>query len=391
MEALRASDPSAVGRYRVLARIGTGGMGIVYLAVAEDGRRVALKIVRVELADDASFRARFRREVDAVRRVGGPRTAGILDADVDSERPYLVTEFVEGGSLRDHVAAFGPLGGDALLVLAAGLAEALVAMDAVGVVHRDLKPSNVLMAPTGPKVVDFGISRAIDAAGVTRTGEVMGSPGWMAPELVLGRRATTAADVFSWGTIVAFAGTGRVPFGEGPSDAVLYRVIHADADLSGLHPALRDVVVLSLDKEASRRPTPHQLLAVVSGRHLAGRGQVVVPTEAWPTGGEGTPVSPLGGTAETEEEPRRGGRVGVTALVLVLLAGILITGAVLLFLHGETRHRSAPSQASTERPALTASSTGRDQLSPRTAGVNYAEAAARMARRSRVDVPPHTP
>lgn len=347
MEALRPSDPVVVGRYRILARLGTGGMGLVYLATDRGGNRVALKLVRAELADDPSFRARFRREVDAGRRVWGDRTARTLDADVDSDRPYLVTEYVEGGNLRDHVEAFGPLTGERLLDFATGLTEALVAMDAVGVVHRDLKPSNVLMGWTGPKVVDFGISRAVDAAGVTQTGEVIGSPGWMAPELVLGRRATSAADVFSWGTTVAFAGTGRVPFGEGPSDAVLYRVIHAEPDLSGLDPVLREIVARCLEKEAARRPTPSQLLSVLTGRRNAAGGLLTFAPASRPAGREsgitsGARTVPLMVEPFTRTRPSRH---RFTVVALLLLASGLIAGAVLLFIRADTRGRAAPAVA----------------------------------------------
>ena len=174
-------------------------MGVVYLAEEPSGRQVALKLLRSELADDPGFRARFRREVESAQRVGGICNARYLDADLDSEHPYLVTEYVEGGNLFDFVTNHGPLTGDQLVGLAVGLAEALVAMNSVGVIHRDLKPSNVLMAPTGPKVVDFGISHAADGTALTQTGSIVGSPGWMAPEQALGHGTTAAIDVFAWG------------------------------------------------------------------------------------------------------------------------------------------------------------------------------------------------
>ena len=169
----------------------------MYLAEDQSGRRVALKLIRPELADDPAFRSRFRREVQAGQRVGGICTAKYLDADLESEHPYLVTEFVVGGNLADYVASHGPLTGEQLIGLAVGLAEAVVAMHASGVIHRDLKPTNVLMAASGPKVVDFGISHAMDATSVTQTGVIMGSPAWMAPEQALGTQTTSAADVFS--------------------------------------------------------------------------------------------------------------------------------------------------------------------------------------------------
>jgi len=170
MEDLQAADPRTIGPYRALSRVGTGGMGVVFLVENESGSRFALKLLRPELADDVGFRSRFRREVEAARRVGGVCNARYLDADLDSEHPYLVTEYVEGGSLLEFVSEHGPLAGDQLIGLAVGLAEALVAMNAAGVVHRDLKPSNVLMAPTGPKVVDFGVAHATDGTALTQTG-----------------------------------------------------------------------------------------------------------------------------------------------------------------------------------------------------------------------------
>ena len=238
MADLQASDPERIGPYRLLSRIGVGGMGVVYLAIDSSGQRVALKLIRSELVDDVGFRGRFRREVEAAQRVGGICNARYIDADLDSDHPYLVTDYVEGGNLLDFVAVNGPLQGDQLIGLAVGLAEALVAMGGVGVIHRDLKPTNVLMSPSGPKVVDFGISHAADGTALTLTGSIVGSPGWMAPEQALGNGTTAAIDVFAWGATVAFASTGRSPFGEGRPDAVLYRVVHEAPDLEGLDPRL---------------------------------------------------------------------------------------------------------------------------------------------------------
>ena len=265
---LQAGDPESVGPYRLRARIGAGGMGVVYLAADPSGREVALKLVREELAADAGFRARFGREVRAGQRVGGTYTAHTLAADVDSPRPYLVSEYVPGGNLADSVAAHGPLSGDTLIALAAGLAEALVAMDRVGVIHRDLKPSNVLIGESGPKIIDFGISLAADGTSLTRPGAVVGSPSWMAPEQAQGREVTAAVDVFSWGATIAFAATGRHPFGEGRPDAVIYRVVHEEPDLVGADPRLVPLVRWALTKDPARRPSPdillHNVLKLIS-------------------------------------------------------------------------------------------------------------------------------
>jgi eukaryotic-like serine/threonine-protein kinase len=208
---LSASDPRCVGPYRLLGKIGAGGMGMVYLASSPADDVVALKLVRPELADDQEFRRRFKSEVAVVRRVGGVCTAKVRDADLDAERPWVVTDFVAGPNLADLVDRHGPLPPDQQRVLALGLAEALVAIHHAGVVHRDLKPENVLCSPSGPKVIDFGIARAADTTLVTLTGEVIGSPAWMSPEQVEGGPVTSSADMFSLGSALVFAATGRPP------------------------------------------------------------------------------------------------------------------------------------------------------------------------------------
>src|SRR5664280_711207 len=267
---LHPSDPRTVGRYRIAGRIGEGGMGVVFLAHAPDGREVALKLVRPDLAGDPDFRVRFAREVEAGRRVGGVSTVRYLDGDLTAPQPYLVTEYVSGGNLSDFVHGHGPLAWEWLIELAIGLAQALVAMDSVGVIHRDLKPTNVLLASTGPKVADFGISQALDGTGLTQTGLVMGSPAWMAPEQAVGAAATSSSDVFSWGATVAFAGTGRPPFGDGRPDSVLYRVVHEEPDLAGLDPRIVPLVQRAMHKDPTARPHPDQLLLELIRASTAG-------------------------------------------------------------------------------------------------------------------------
>ncbi|MGW1172129.1 serine/threonine-protein kinase [Kitasatospora sp. NPDC002543] len=263
MRALGSDDPRRVGGYRLLRRLGSGGMGRVYLGRTAGGRTVAVKVVRSELADDAEFRARFRQEVAAARRVGGTWTAPVLDADTEGGQPWVATGYVAGPALGDAVRTYGPLPEPAVRSLGTGLAGALDHVHGLGLVHRDVKPSNVLLTLDGPRLIDFGIARALDAAGgLTRSGYVVGSPGFMSPEQANGRPVGPAGDVFSLGAVLAFAATGVHPFGEGVSAAVLlYRVLHEEPDLAGLPEPLRGTVLDCLAKDPAARPTPRQLRA----------------------------------------------------------------------------------------------------------------------------------
>jgi eukaryotic-like serine/threonine-protein kinase len=211
---LLEGDPLRVGRYRLTARLGAGGIGVVYLGAAKDGSQVAVKVLRPELADDPEFRARFSREVATLTRVNGICTVRVIEADTDSRRPFLVTEYADGPSLAEYVDAHGPLGADMLYGLATGLAEALTAIHAAGVAHRDLKPSNVILAEGGPKVIDFGIAQALDSTAVTKTGMTVGLAGFMAPEQVM-RQAGPAADIFAWAVTIGYAASAQPPFGTG--------------------------------------------------------------------------------------------------------------------------------------------------------------------------------
>jgi serine/threonine protein kinase len=275
---LQKDDPSRVGGYRLTARLGAGGMGVVYLGTAKDGSQVAIKMLRPELADDTEFRVRFRREAATLEKVRGLCTVRVIEADSESPRPFLVTEYADGPSLAEWVNGHGPFGAEMLYGLATGLAEALAAIHAAGVVHRDLKPSNVLLAATGPKVIDFGIAQALDATVLTRTGMTVGSPGFMAPEQILGQ-AGQPADVFAWGVTVAYAATGQFPFGAGPADALLYRVLHELPDLAGVVPEIRPLVEAALAKQPGQRPSAPDLLRRLAAGAASGEDPAFMPTQ----------------------------------------------------------------------------------------------------------------
>ncbi len=288
MEALRPTDPRQVGRYRLTGRLGNGGMGEVFLGQSPGGRPVAVKLIRSDLAENAAFRARFAQEVAAARRVSGIFTAPVVDADPDAEQPWLVTGYVAGPSLTEAVEGSGPLATHAVLSLAAGLAEGLAVIHAAGVVHRDLKPSNVLLAADGPRIIDFGISRALDASRVTGTGSIVGSPGFMSPEQAEGGPVGPSSDIFSLGSVITFASCGEGPFGSGPATVLLYRIVHGTPAIGGVPASISSLITRSLSKEASLRPTAEEFLAQISaladldslrgGRHR--RPQPVVPPTA---------------------------------------------------------------------------------------------------------------
>ncbi|MBG0829202.1 PQQ-binding-like beta-propeller repeat protein [Planomonospora sp. ID67723] len=326
MEALRPGDPRHVGGYRILARLGAGGMGQVFLARSRAGREVALKLVHAALADDPEFRARFRREVTAARAVSGAFTASVIGADPDAPVPWLATDYLRGMSLHRAVALHGPLPLPGVIALAAGLAEALVAIHTAGVVHRDLKPSNVLLTSEGPRVIDFGIARAADGAALTATGSAVGSPGYMAPEQVSGTaEADTAADVFALGAVLGYAATGANPFGRGPADVLLYRVLRAEPDLGAVEDAeLRGLIARCLDREPGRRPTPDRILSELAPRAPAPEallGTTWLP-DAFSADIDRTPAPPPPVTAGTSFTPSRRAVLTVGASGL---AGIAVT------------------------------------------------------------------
>ena len=262
---LRADDPRQLGAYKILGRLGEGGMGCVYLAETADGQRVAVKVIRADLAEEPEFRRRFRGEVARAQEVPPFCTAEVLDADPDHDTPYLVVEFVDGPSLADVVADRGPLTPANLYGVAIGVATALVAIHGAGVIHRDLKPSNVLLAPGTPKVIDFGIARAVEAVdGDTRTDQLIGTVAYMAPERLDPtrdqRKLTPAADIFAWGAVVAYAATGRVPFLAETPPSTAVAILTQPPDLSGIPEPLRALVERALAKNPKQRPSARKLL-----------------------------------------------------------------------------------------------------------------------------------
>ncbi|MGW8630910.1 protein kinase domain-containing protein [Streptomyces sp. NPDC055793] len=286
MRPLEVDEPTAVGPYRLLGRLGSGGMGRVYLGRSAGGRTVAVKIVHPHFALDEEFRARFRREVDAARRVGGAWTAPVLDADPEARVPWVATAYVAGPSLTAAVADGGPLPSHSVRALGAGLGEALAAVHELGLVHRDVKPSNVLLTLDGPLLIDFGIARATGGtsrtesgggtASLTATGVSVGSPGYMAPEQILGKGVTGAADVFSLGAVLAFAATGTPPFPGDSSAALLYKVVHEEPRLDALDGELRGLVAACLAKDPAARPAPGEV-----ARRLAPEGAARLVTGGW--------------------------------------------------------------------------------------------------------------
>ncbi|PVC85686.1 serine/threonine-protein kinase [Streptomyces sp. CS014] len=259
---LKADDPAVVGGYRLAAVLGAGGMGKVYLSYTPGGRPLALKVIRAEFSEDPEFRRRFQQEVRSAQRVQGLYTAPVIDSDTEGAQPWLATAYVPGPSLAHAVARHGGLPLRSVLLLTVGVAEALGVIHGAGIVHRDLKPANVLLAADGPRVIDFGIARAADTTALTGTGVSVGTPAFMAPEQAAAGTVTPATDVFALGQIAAYAAIGAPAFGEGPSHAVLYRIVHEDPDLSRLPDELRPLVSRCLSRDPGDRPALADIIAM---------------------------------------------------------------------------------------------------------------------------------
>jgi eukaryotic-like serine/threonine-protein kinase len=346
---LQPADPRLIGPYRLVGRLGAGGMGRVFLGVSEAGRPVAVKVVHARLAADPEFRARFSIEVAAARKVSGLFTALVVDADVDAPVPWLATAYVAGPSLSEAVRERGPLSVPSLLSLAAGLAKSLTAIHAAGVVHGDLKPSNVLLALDGPRVIDFGISQAAEAVPLARAGLVVGTPSFMSPEQAIGKDVGPLSDVFSLGAVLAFAATGRKPFGTGTAAAVLERVVHGAPSLEDAPQEVRPLIERCLAKDPRQRPSAPALLADVTAAQAAMEPLPGPASQAAETSSEGKPHR---GAARR----RRPWRPLITASAV---AGILAaSGAAGYSLNAATLHRPGESALSQAEARMAAKPAG---------------------------------
>ncbi|MER6950096.1 serine/threonine-protein kinase [Nonomuraea sp. NPDC000554] len=313
-----SGDSSQIGRYRLLSVLGRGGMGTVHLAEDPSGQRVAVKVINPELSQHEQFRTRFRREAEAAQRVRRFCTAGVIEAALDGEQLYVVTEYVPGMNLEQAVQRSGPLTGSSLDALAVSVATALTAIHGAGVVHRDLKPSNVLLSPVGPRVIDFGIARALDTlGGVTGTGELVGTPRYMAPEVLRGEPVSPACDVFSWGCLIAFAASGRHPFGGDTLPAIVYQVLNTEPALDRVEPGLRELVGSALRKDPATRPTAQQLLDQLVGRAAGPEQAAQTAGVAWQRAT--TPLS-------QGRPPRRTNRARLMAGIAVAAAAVVAVG-----------------------------------------------------------------
>ncbi|MEV5123680.1 PQQ-binding-like beta-propeller repeat protein [Streptomyces decoyicus] len=340
---LRAGDPAEIGGYPLEARLGSGGMGTVFLARTSSGRPVAIKLIHPQFAADDEFRIRFRQEVAAARQVSGAFTAAVVDAAPEAEQPWMATTYIQGHTLARHIATKGPLSGAELRRLAIGLAEALRDIHRVGVVHRDLKPSNVVLSPEGPRVIDFGISRAVDQQTLTITGRVIGTPPFMSPEqLQAPRDVGPRSDVFSLGTLLAYSATGHGPFDAESPYIAAYQVVHREPSLEDVPVALRTVVESCLAKEPNGRPSADELLVLLRDlptdldqidargvgtsrtRDMATEHHFATPATPAPATPTITPAAPDTGSADTAigRRLRRRWRPAVAAAVAVTVAAI---------------------------------------------------------------------
>ncbi|MEU8323819.1 serine/threonine-protein kinase [Nonomuraea sp. NPDC048881] len=349
MDQLVEDDPRRLGPYELVARLGEGGQGVVYLGRDPSGRQVAVKLLHHRPLTDPGARAGFLREVEIARRVARFSTAPVLHADLAGRRPYIVSEYVPGPSLRDLVATEGPRQGAALERLAISTAAALAAIHRAGVLHRDFKPANILMGPEGPVVIDFGIARALDAPGNTSTGPLMGTPSYLAPEQIGGRQVTAAADVFAWAVTMVFAASGRPAFGADSTPAVINRILNDQPAVSGLDGVLLRLVTAGLSKDPAARPSADDLVTGLTSHELA-------------------PAPAAGPSPPPEHQTGRARRRALPAAAAAATAALLVTGGLLITADGPpppppaTIGSAAPPPSGTTTPAPAAATASPQQV-----------------------------
>ncbi|MET7617392.1 serine/threonine-protein kinase [Streptomyces sp. NPDC005408] len=380
----RPGDPSRIGPYRIIGRLGSGGMGTVHAGLAPDGLRVAVKVIHRAQSEDPEFRARFRREVQLSARVQGPCLVPLLAADPEADAPWLATAYAPGPTLSLHLAAHGPLAGGTLYAFATGTAQALAAIHEAGVVHRDVKPQNVILSPAGPRILDFGIAHAADGTSVTRTGAMTGTPGWISPEHYRTGTAGPEGDMFAWGALVAYAATGRLPFGAGATDVVAFRVMSGDPDLDGIPGELRAIVETALAKDPSDRTTAVDaaeecsLLLASQATQVLDDGAGPAPTWVGELVTSQWDMPPLDDPTWQPPPPSSSKRTITSVLVAAAVVGGVAGGALAFPIDstgggtGEATTEPVRSSDTTARPlgpARTGSATAEQPVDPRTVTV----------------------
>lgn len=361
MEQLRPGDPRAIGPYRLEGVLGAGGMGEVFLGRSPGGRRVAIKVVRADFAADGEFRRRFAQEVRAARRVGGFWTASVVDADPDAMRPWVASAYLDAPDLATVIQRSGPLDEQQVGELGAGLAEALVSIHQAGLVHRDLKPSNILITDDGPRIIDFGIVKALEGTTLTADGTVIGTPGFMSPEQVTGGTVAEASDVFSLGAVLTYAATGHGPFGEGTAHVLLYRVVHDEPDLSEVPAGLRTALTACLSKRPQHRPTTDELLGLLTDAQSAQLGDLAHPHPTAPVTEPATPVSAAISGSASNFGRVRGRRPGRRA---VLAAGVSALAAAAVPVVMELASSSSEDSPRGDAGGIPSSAKGGDKTTP---------------------------